>query len=395
MQKLLIRHLGSVRGNEVEEFREDFGQELILGRDNSAQIRFDPDRDDLVSRQHSKIIRDPSDPSCFQLVDLQSRNGTFLNRQRIYTPVRLNHNDVIQLGAGGPEVRFEIDPPPKAAISSLSALDPAIGMSARPTRESWMPDPAGAPRPVGRHTIERMLGDVFTRNKKDVNRSMWLGIAALAMIVLVGVGVLVYLRRSHATLQSGLDSAQQQNKESIDQVKEEMKKQPVVAEETKQEVQRLQSELEESKRRAEEEHQATAKALEAQRKQAAELARMVRQQQQQQQAQNIPPPPPVEPDRVQDPAESAKPPSFEALLTRAKNAMESGKFEEAQETAFKLTQMDTARWEGFALVGQAAAKLNDYKLANEMYLKAISKAPSEAKASLESQLKQIQESAQK
>ena len=356
MQKLLIRHLGSVRGNEVEEFREDFGQELILGRDNSAQIRFDPDRDDLVSRQHSKIIRDPSDPSCFQLVDLQSRNGTFLNRQRIYTPVRLNHNDVIQRGAGGPEVRFEIDPPPKAAISSLSALDPAIGMSARPTRESWMPDPAGAPRPVGRHTIERMLGDVFTRNKKDVNRSMWLGIAALAMIVLVGVGVLVYLRRSHVTLQSGLDSAQQQNKESIDQVKEEMKKQ---------------------------------------RKQAAELARMVRQQQQQQQAQNIPPPPPVEPDRIQDPAESAKPPSFEALLTRAKNAMESGKFEEAQETAFKLTQMDAARWEGFALVGQAAAKLNDYKLANGMYQKAISKAPSEVKASLESQLKQIQESAQK
>jgi len=395
MQKLLIRHLGSVRGNEVEEFREDFGQELILGRDNSAQIRFDPDRDDLVSRQHSKIIRDPSDPSCFQLVDLQSRNGTFLNRQRIYTPVRLNHNDVIQLGAGGPEVRFEIDPPPKAVISSLSALDPAIGISARPTRESWMPDPLGAPRPVGRHTIERMLGDVFTRNKKDVNRSMWLGIAALAMIVIVGVGVLVYLRRSHVTLQSGLDSAQQQNKESIDQVKEEMKKQPAVAEETKQEVQRLQSELEESKRRAEEEHRATAKALEAQRRQAAELSRMVRQQQQQQQAQNIPAPSAVEPDRVQEPAESAKPPSFEALLTRAKNAMESGKFEEAQETAFKLTQMDAARWEGFALVGQAAAKLNDYKLANEMYQKAISRAPSEAKASLESQLKQIQESAQK
>jgi hypothetical protein len=387
MQKLLIRHLGSVRGNEVQEFREDFGQELILGRDNSVQIRFDPDRDDLVSRQHSKIIRDPSDPSCFQLVDLQSRNGTFLNRQRIYTPVRLNHNDVIQLGAGGPEVRFEIDPPPRAPISSLSALDSAIGMSARPTRESWMPDPAGAPRPVGRHTIERMLGDVFTRNKKDVNRSMWLGILALAMIVIVGVGVLVYLRRSHVTLQSGFDSAQQQNKESIDQVKEEMKKQPAVAEEAKQDVKRLESELEEAKRRAEQNHQDTLKALEAQRRQAAELARMVRLQQQQ--AQSAPPP------AVPEPAESTIPASFELLLTNARTAIENGKFAEAQESAFKLTQMDPMRWEGFALVGQAAAKLNDYKLATDMYQKAISKAPPEAKASLESQLKQVQESAQK
>jgi FHA domain len=385
MQKLLIRHLGKAHGDRVEEFGEDFGQELILGRDNSAQIRFDPDRDDLVSRQHSKIIRDPANPGYFQLVDLQSRNGTFLNRQRIYSPVRLNHNDVIQLGAGGPEVRFEMDPPPKGPSVLPGALDQVGGSLAKATRESWMPDPLGAPRPVGRHTIERMLGEVFTRSKKDVNRSMWMGIAALAMIILVGSGVLVYLRRSHSSLQAGMDTAQQQNKESLERVQEELKKQPAAAEETKQEVQRLESELEASKKREEENHQATLKALEAQRRQAAELARIVRQQQEQQ-AQNAP---------VAEPHAAPDPGSFDVLLTRAKTAQESGRFDEAQDAAAKLTQLDPSRWEGFAIAGQAAAKLNDLKLASEMYQKAILKAPNEARASLESQLKHVQESAQK
>jgi pSer/pThr/pTyr-binding forkhead associated (FHA) protein len=395
MQKLLIRHLGSERGDRVEEFREGFGSEIILGRDASAQVRFDPDSDDLVSRQHTKIIRDPSDPDCFQLLDLQSRNGTFLNRQRIYSAVRLNHNDVIQLGAGGPEVRFEMDPPPRQAMAASSPFD-ISGISVKPTRESWMPDPLGAPRPVGRHTIERMLGEVFTRNKKDVSRSMWMGIIAFAMIVFVGLGAWVYLRRSHITLQSGLESAQQQNKESIAEVKEELKKQPAVAEEAKQEVQRLESELEKSNKRAEENHQATLKALEAQRRQAAELARIIRQQQQQQQAQaQSASQPSAAPTRVQDSPETAKPVSFDALLNEALSAMENAKFGEAQANALKLIRLDPARWEGYAFAAQAAAKLSDLKLANEMYQKAISRAPGEAKANLESQMKQLQESSQK
>jgi tetratricopeptide (TPR) repeat protein len=292
---------------------------------------------------------------------------------------------VIQLGAGGPEVRFEMDPPPKGPSVLPGALDQVGGSLAKATRESWMPDPLGAPRPVGRHTIERMLGEVFTRSKKDVNRSMWMGIAALAMIILVGSGVLVYLRRSHSSLQAGMDTAQQQNKESLERVQEELKKQPAAAEETKQEVQRLESELEASKKREEENHQATLKALEAQRRQAAELARIVRQQQEQQ-AQNAP---------VAEPHAAPDPGSFDVLLTRAKTAQESGRFDEAQDAAAKLTQLDPSRWEGFAIAGQAAAKLNDLKLASEMYQKAILKAPNEARASLESQLKHVQESAQK
>src|SRR5262249_31086121 len=145
MQKILIRYLGGSRANQADEFPPD-GQDLVAGRDNSAQIRFDPDRDDLVSRQHLKITSTPGVPNSFQLVDLQSRNGTFLNRQRVFGSMRLNHNDVVQLGAGGPEFRFEIEPPPLPTPSGVFVQQGNREIKA--TRESWMPEQSSTPRPV-------------------------------------------------------------------------------------------------------------------------------------------------------------------------------------------------------------------------------------------------------
>jgi FHA domain len=55
-------------------------KELVVGREVGTSIRFDPDRDDLVNRQHAKVQHDSSDPESLQLVDLRSRNGTFLAR---------------------------------------------------------------------------------------------------------------------------------------------------------------------------------------------------------------------------------------------------------------------------------------------------------------------------
>jgi len=168
MQKIVIRHLSGARADEVDEFPASGAQELIVGRDALASVKFDPDLDDLVSRQHVKIVRDPADPEGYQLVDLQSRNGTFLNRTRVYGVVRLNHDDVVQLGAGGPEFRFEIFPPPLetgARPTREASREMLAGLDLKSTRESWLQVP-GAPRPVGRGTVERMLGDVFTRVKR-------------------------------------------------------------------------------------------------------------------------------------------------------------------------------------------------------------------------------------
>jgi ABC-type multidrug transport system ATPase subunit len=56
-----------------------------------------------VSRQHAEIRRQES---TYILVDLASFNGTFLNGRRIASSEILHDGDVIQLGPGGPSLRF-------------------------------------------------------------------------------------------------------------------------------------------------------------------------------------------------------------------------------------------------------------------------------------------------
>ena len=55
MQSILIRHLAGARANQLDEFPGDGETELTIGRDVSSHIRFDPDRDDLVSRLEAEL----------------------------------------------------------------------------------------------------------------------------------------------------------------------------------------------------------------------------------------------------------------------------------------------------------------------------------------------------
>lgn len=52
--------------------------------------------DSFVGRCHLEIIRD--DAGAFFLHDLNSRNGTFVNEQRITGEVQLNERDIIRIG---------------------------------------------------------------------------------------------------------------------------------------------------------------------------------------------------------------------------------------------------------------------------------------------------------
>src|ERR687893_1560179 len=122
MERIVLKHLSGSKANQVEEFPLAHVKELILGRDPSSTVKYDPDRDDLVGRQHAKITQDPNDPSQFIVSDLNSRNGTFVNRQRITGTVRVNPGDVVQLGPGGPEFVFEVEPRPAGATKATRVV---------------------------------------------------------------------------------------------------------------------------------------------------------------------------------------------------------------------------------------------------------------------------------
>ncbi len=111
MERVVLRHLKGSKASQLEEFPLHEFVELTIGRDPASEIRFDPEKDDLVGRQHARISRDKGDPYRFKLQDLNSRNGTFLNKLRVVGEMPLQPGDVIQLGAGGPELQFDLDPP--------------------------------------------------------------------------------------------------------------------------------------------------------------------------------------------------------------------------------------------------------------------------------------------
>ena len=84
-----------------EDGRATFGEgEHVLGRDPALEVCLDSSS---VSRQHARVqIAD----GVAMLEDLGSKNGTFVNGQRITTAVRLCDRD--QIGVGEMRLRFRI-----------------------------------------------------------------------------------------------------------------------------------------------------------------------------------------------------------------------------------------------------------------------------------------------
>ena len=77
---------------------------IWLGRDPNGDIVLDADAV-MVSRRHAEIRNEGGN---FMVYDNGSFNGTLLNDQRLSAPTPIYHNDRIQLGMGGPVLRFNM-----------------------------------------------------------------------------------------------------------------------------------------------------------------------------------------------------------------------------------------------------------------------------------------------
>ncbi len=75
------------------------GGECLLGRRLDCQIHI---HDQRVSRRHARIRREGD---AWQLDDLGSSNGTYVNGRRIHGSTRLRHGDEVEIGAS----RFRVD----------------------------------------------------------------------------------------------------------------------------------------------------------------------------------------------------------------------------------------------------------------------------------------------
>lgn len=96
---------------------------IWLGRDLHCEIIMNANAG-MVSRRHADISRQGSS---YILTDNHSFNGTLVNKQRISTPTPLYHGDEIQLGMGGPILRFNLPQqvaPKGASLAGQRAVAP-------------------------------------------------------------------------------------------------------------------------------------------------------------------------------------------------------------------------------------------------------------------------------
>jgi pSer/pThr/pTyr-binding forkhead associated (FHA) protein len=106
-ENLIIKHIKGSKIGQINTFPTKDFREITIGREPMSIIKFDSDRDDLVSNKHAKIYLEPGPTTKFILVDLNSRNGTYLNNQRVIDRMPIKTGDKIRLGSTGPE--FEVN----------------------------------------------------------------------------------------------------------------------------------------------------------------------------------------------------------------------------------------------------------------------------------------------
>lgn len=80
---------------------------ITIGREHGNDIVIS---DNYVGRRHIEIVRD--DQGHFILKDLNSKNGTYVNGQRIRDEVYLQRNDIVRIGNTTLPWRSYFDNPP-------------------------------------------------------------------------------------------------------------------------------------------------------------------------------------------------------------------------------------------------------------------------------------------
>lgn len=120
---------------------------IWLGRDPSCEIIFDANSA-TVSRRHAEI---KIENGGYLLVDNNSFNGTLVNEQRISMPTPLYHEDQIQIGVGGPVLRFNSPSrkaPPGASLAGQRSVQSSTPLvQSEPDSPKTIVFSKGAPSP--------------------------------------------------------------------------------------------------------------------------------------------------------------------------------------------------------------------------------------------------------
>jgi tetratricopeptide (TPR) repeat protein len=188
----------------------------------------------------------------------------------------------------------------------------------------------------------------------------------------------------------------QQNQQQLQQMGQDMKKTPELAEAMRQEVLRLNEELKLSDRRHEEQMQAVQKQLQQQqalaREQEALTKQGFREMSKRQPADSGSLPPADIPGSTPAGAagrDGSQKLDYDASVRQGVSLLQNGDSEGAMRLAQQLIKSQPDRWEAYSIAGSVARVQNRPSQARSMFEKALSLAPEESKPSLQQALQEV------
>ncbi len=153
--------------------RLDLERELVIGREGVAVTIEDSE----LSRRHAAVRPVAGG---FEVEDLASLNGTYVNGRRIDAPTRLAGGDSIKVGQSVLQLEAETTHSPATVASAL----PAAGTATPPARRG-----SGVPAdPFGTHVAPEGMG----RRRGIASRQLGPLLASWAAVVATAVALAVY-----------------------------------------------------------------------------------------------------------------------------------------------------------------------------------------------------------
>lgn len=197
--QIVVQHLTGSKQGMTENFNT---QSLSIGRDPSNDLSFDPSVDLDVSSRHAQVNVIPGQG--FQLVDLGSTNGTYVNGQKVNGAIPLQNGSLVEFGKNGVKVQFRF----QEAMGQMPGMGMPPGMGMQPGMQPGMqhagmmaggpPQQMGPPQKGARTKMFEAAIDKSKKDAKSTKRLLCCSVIGFVLAGLLGVGIFLYIQNEDA-----------------------------------------------------------------------------------------------------------------------------------------------------------------------------------------------------